>query len=57
MKPKVISKEKIIAGTRYVGSYTFRSMQEVPIYEILNCHGLNQIIGYIKLINRDYGKV
>lgn len=57
MGPEIIRENKIIYGTKYIETYTFKSGNNVPVYEVLNCHGLNQIIGYIKLINKDYGKV
>lgn len=57
MEPVVIKADKRIYGTKYVETYKFKSGHEVPIYEILNCHGLNQMIGYVKLINKAYGKV
>ena len=57
MEPVVIKADKKIYGTRYTEIYKFKSGHEVPIYEILNCHGLNQMIGYVKLINKEYGKV
>lgn len=57
MEPVVIRPNKSIKGTRYIDTYKYKSGQEVPIYDVLNCHGLNQIIGYIKLINKSYGKV
>lgn len=57
MEPVVIKADKRIYGTKYVETYKFKSGHEVPIYEILNCHGLNQMIGYVKLINKTYGKV
>lgn len=57
MKPVVLKADKRIDGTKYVETYKFKSGQEVPIYEILSCHGLNQMIGYVKLINKEYGKV
>ena len=57
MNPVVIKADKRIFGTRYVETYLFQSGHKVPVYEILNCHGLSQIIGYIKLINKHYGKV
>lgn len=57
MKPVVIKPEKVISGTKYIENFKFKSRHEVPIYEVTDCSGLNQIIGYIKLINKSYGKV
>ena len=57
MKPIVMSETQSIVGTKYVETYQFKSDHKVPIYEVYDSHGLNQIIGYIKLLNREYGKV
>ncbi|MCI9345727.1 MAG: FRG domain-containing protein [Lachnospiraceae bacterium] len=46
-----------IAGTEYVGEHVFVNGRSVPIYEIHTVHGLNQIIGYAKFNNNNYGNV
>lgn len=46
-----------IAGTDYVGDYSFSNGRDVPIYEVHTIHGLNQMIGYAKFNNNNYGNV
>ena len=46
-----------IAGTEYVGEHYFFNGRNVPIYEVHTVHGLNQIIGYAKFNNNNYGNV
>lgn len=46
-----------IQNTEYVGNHTFKCGQVVPIYDVLNYHGFNQILGHVKFNNRDYGNV
>lgn len=46
-----------IRGTEYVEEYNFSNGRNVPIYEVLTVHGLNQIIGYTKFNNNNYGNV
>ncbi|WP_024295020.1 FRG domain-containing protein [Lacrimispora indolis] len=55
-KPKVLGKNNI-RGTIYVDDFKFSSGHSAPIYEVFDCHGLNKIIGYAKLLNQEYGKV
>lgn len=57
MEPVVMKNSITIEGTKFVENYTFKSGHVVPIYEVFNVFGLNQIIGYVKLINSGYGKV
>lgn len=46
-----------IAGCHYRDDYVFESTHTVPIFEAYSVHGLNQIIGYAKFINKSYGDV
>ena len=46
-----------IEGTEYVEQYAFSNGKTVPIYEVHTVHGLNQIIGYAKFNNSNYGNV
>lgn len=46
-----------IEGTEYAGEYAFLNGRNVPIFEIHTVHGLNQIIGYAKFNNNNYGNV
>lgn len=53
----IISKNLSITGTKHCGDYTFSCGHAVPVYEVLNVHALNQLIGYAKFINQSYGDV
>ena len=46
-----------IHNTEYVGDHTFKCGQVVPVYDVLNHHGFNQILGHVKFNNREYGNV
>lgn len=43
-----------IENTRLIGYW---NNDQTPVYEVTSIHGLNQIIGYIKHTNADYGTV
>ena len=43
-----------IENTRLIGYW---NNDQTPVYEVTSVHGLNQIIGYIKHTNADYGTV
>ena len=49
-------KAKNIEGAKRVQDYKI-SGRMVPVYEVESFHGLNQLIGYAKYINKDYGDV
>lgn len=42
---------------KLVTEHIFESGHKVPVYEVDNIYALNQIIGYAKFINSDYGTV
>ena len=46
-----------IHNTEYVGDHAFKCGQIVPVYDVLNHHGFNQILGHVKFNNREYGNV
>ena len=46
-----------IPGVVYCGMHLFDCGNMVPIYEVSSMHGLNQVIGYAKFINKGYGEV
>lgn len=46
-----------IAGTSFVEDYQFSNGSTVPIFDVSTYHALNQIIGYIKYINKACGTV
>ena len=43
-----------IENTRLIGYW---NNEQTPVYEVTSVHGLNQIIGYVKHTNADYGTV
>lgn len=46
-----------ITGTRFHKMYSFSCGNTVPIYDVLSIYGLNQLIGYAKFNNKEYGEV
>lgn len=46
-----------ITGTRYIREHTFRSGHKVSIFEAETYHGLTQLLGKAKFVNREYGVV
>ena len=55
-KNPVMMKAHSVAGTKYLFD-CFISNRKIPVYEVFSIHGLNQLIGYAKFINREYGNV
>lgn len=56
-KPKVIKSSDDFNGAEYLKVFRFRNGHKVPIFRINTVNGLNQIVGHIKFINSDYGRV
>lgn len=56
-KPLILKKEYRTPGTHFVKEFTFNCGNTVPIFEIDNYHGLNQLLGHAKFNNRNYGNV
>ena len=53
-----------VSDNQFVGTHDFVNYKDssgnlipVPIYEANSIYGLNQLVGYAKFINRDYGFV
>ena len=46
-----------IKNARFTDNWTFSNGITVPVYEVHSSHALNQLIGYAKFKNRDYGNV
>lgn len=42
---------------KMVGTHTFDTQHEVPIFDVSDYRALNQLIGYVKFLNTDYGDV
>lgn len=53
----IISATQHIQDCVYVSDHEFTSGTKVPIYHVPNIPSLNQMIGYVKFINRDSGAV
>ena len=56
-KPLILKKEYRTPGTHFVKEFTFNCGNTVPIFEIDNYHGLNQLLGHAKFNNRKYGNI
>lgn len=55
--PTIISSKCNFYGVEFVEYFIFKNGHRVPIYDVSSVSGLNQLIGYAKFINRDYGDV
>ena len=56
-EPLILKKNYRTPGTHFVDEFTFNCGNKVPIFEIDNYHGLNQLLGHAKFNNRNYGNV
>lgn len=56
-KINIIKSNNSIQGAKCVGEYKFAGGNSVPIYEVFTVHELNQLVGYAKFLNREYGNV
>lgn len=54
---KTIEKNKIIGNTKYLSMHEFETGHKVPIYLVEDIHDLNQVIGYVKFINKESGDI
>lgn len=59
-----IRENYMVSDNQFVGTHSFVNYKDssgnlipVPIYEANSIYGLNQLVGYAKFINRDYGYV
>lgn len=55
--PTVIRQSINFLDGSFYKIHSFSSGHQVPIYNVSTYHGLNQLIGYVKFINSDYGAV
>lgn len=46
-----------INGTKYITDHTFTSGHKVSIFEAETYHGLTQLLGKVKFVNKEYGMV
>ena len=56
-KPIMLVKDSSIEGSRYLGTFAFKSGTEIPVYDLRTTGAFNQIIGHAKFNNRFYGNV
>lgn len=55
--PVVLTEKSDFYGVRLVQLFQFLNGHRVPMYDVSTISGLNQLIGFAKFINRDYGEV
>ena len=56
-KPVILTSKGDFYGINLVKEFQFVNGPKVPMYEVSTISGLNQLIGFAKFINRDYGEV
>lgn len=56
-RPKCLPSDTRVAGTHFIQDFKFSCNRIVPIFEADTMHGLNQLLGKAKFINKDYGTV
>lgn len=54
---QILKKTLSVSGLEYVETYSFSCGNSVPVFDVFSVHALNQIIGYAKFINKEYGYV
>lgn len=55
--PNILKTSVSIHDAKFIKTHQFSCGHSVPIFEVTTMHALNQIIGYSKFINRQYGYV
>lgn len=55
--PRRFNESNRIGGCVLVGKHTFRIGVEVPLFDISSFSAFNQIVGYAKYLNKDFGNV
>lgn len=55
--PVIITPKSNFNGVTLAQMFRFRNGVEVPMYEVSTISGFNQLIGFSKFVNRDYGEV
>ena len=56
-KPLILIEQNSTADTKFVENFVFKNGHKVPIYEVSSENAFNQIIGYAKFLNQEYGNV
>lgn len=57
MNPVILTSKSDFYGVKLDRLFQFQNGPQVPIYEVSTASSLNQLIGFAKFINRDYGEV
>ena len=57
MKPKVLNSSNNAEGCTFVENFTFCSKHKVPLYDISTMGAFNQLVGFAKFTNSEYGNV
>lgn len=52
-----LSTKASINGVQYLEDYSFCCGEFAPVFEVSTQHGLNQLLGNAKFVNREYGEV
>lgn len=55
--PVILGKNNTCTGCSYVENFSYKNGASVPIYDIKTPSAFNQLIGYAKYINNEYGNV
>ncbi len=56
-QPVILTEKSDFYGVKLVQLFPFLNGSQVPMYDVSTVSGLNQLIGFAKFINRDYGEV
>ena len=56
-QPVILTEKSDFYGVKLVQLFSFLNGSQVPMYDVSTVSGLNQLIGFAKFINRDYGEV
>lgn len=57
LESKIMSEKFHLLGASFKEMFTFECGRTVPVYELSSYHALNQMIGYAKFLNKDFGNV
>ena len=57
MKPKVLNSSNNAEGCTFVEDFTFWTKHKVPLYDISTMGAFNQLVGFAKFTNSEYGNV
>ena len=57
MNPQILNKSNTAEGCFFIEEFSFRTNHKVPIYDISTMGAFNQLVGFAKFINSEYGNV